>query len=87
MNAHQGQLPQTTPDIKLSGEALDQISAYLSNAAIFVKAHDGSMRPFIDPAPIMQIIGKAVQEAVQNLKNEQQPPEPLFAPLERKLAR
>jgi hypothetical protein len=56
---------QKTPDIYLSGEAVDQIIMFLNNALIFGKAQDGSMRPFVDPGPIGNIIHAAIQHAVQ----------------------
>lgn len=56
---------QKTPDIYLSGEAVDQVLFSLNNAIIFAKSQDGSMRPFIDPSPITQIIMGAIQEALK----------------------
>jgi hypothetical protein len=56
---------QKTPDIYLSGEAVDQIISNLNNSIILAKASDGSMRPFVDPMPIMQILSAAIQAAAQ----------------------
>jgi hypothetical protein len=63
--------PQTqrAPDLLLAGEAVEQIIAHLNNAIIFAKSQDGSMRPFIDPAPIIQIISGALQHAVKEGEN------------------
>jgi hypothetical protein len=55
---------QHAPDITLSGETVEQVLMMLNNAVIFVKAQDGSMRPFVDPTPISQILGAALQAAV-----------------------
>jgi hypothetical protein len=56
---------QRAPDITLSGEAVEQLFALLNNAVIFVKAQDGSMRPFVDPQPISLILAGALQAAVK----------------------
>jgi hypothetical protein len=56
---------QKTPDITLSGEVVDFIMSSLNNAIIFAKSQDGSMRPFVDPGPIHQIILAALQQAHQ----------------------
>jgi hypothetical protein len=61
---------QKTPDIYLSGEAVDQVLFSLNNAIIFAKSQDGSMRPFIDPTPITQIIMGAIQEALKPMESE-----------------
>jgi hypothetical protein len=53
----------TTPDILLSGEAVNQIIMALNNPTILAKSSDGSMRPFIDPSPIGNIIFQALQAA------------------------
>jgi hypothetical protein len=58
-----------TPDINLSGEAVDKLVAHLNNAIIFAKSPDGSMRPFVDPMPISQIIAMALQDSV-TIQNE-----------------
>jgi hypothetical protein len=50
-----------TPDIILSGETVDQIMILLNNTIILARSQDGAMRPFIDPMPIIQIIGNAIQ--------------------------
>jgi hypothetical protein len=65
MNAPYKPAQQKTPDVLLSGEAVDQIMLHLNNAIILAKAQDGSMRPFVDPTPIQQIIFAAVQQAVR----------------------
>jgi hypothetical protein len=53
-----------TPDIYLSGETVEQIIMALNNTTILAKVQDGSMRPFIDPSPIIQILQAAIQQAV-----------------------
>jgi hypothetical protein len=54
--------PQSkTPDIYLSGEAVNAIILALNTPTILAKASDGSMRPFIDPSPIGNIIFSALQ--------------------------
>lgn len=58
-----------TPDILIPGEVVEQLIAHLNNAIIFAKSQDGSMRPFVDPMPINQIIASAIQMAVTG-KNE-----------------
>jgi hypothetical protein len=57
--------PQTmkTPDIYLSGEAVNQIIVALNTPTILAKSSDGSMRPFIDPSPIGHIISAALEAA------------------------
>lgn len=52
-----------TPDILLSGEAVNQIIMALNTPTILAKASDGSMRPFVDPSPIGNIIFQALQAA------------------------
>jgi hypothetical protein len=64
MNAPFRMPTQHAPDITLSGETVEQLLMLLNNAVIFVKASDGSMRPFVDPQPISQILGAALQAAV-----------------------
>jgi hypothetical protein len=59
---------QRLPDIHLSGEAVELILASLNNHIILAKTQDGSMRPFIDPTPIQQIIAGAIQAAQQTPK-------------------
>jgi hypothetical protein len=54
---------QKTPDLNLPGEMVEQILAHLQNAIIFAKSPDGSMRPFVDPIPISQMILSAIQSA------------------------
>jgi hypothetical protein len=54
---------QQMPDIYLSGETVEAILSLCNNAIIFAKSQDGSMRPFIDPTPIAQILGAAVAMA------------------------
>lgn len=57
--------PQTakTPDIYLSGDAVNQIIIALNNPTILAKASDGTMHPFVDPSPIGNIIMAALEEA------------------------
>jgi hypothetical protein len=52
------------PDIILSGEAVGHIINLLNNAIVFAKTQDGTMRPFIDPAPISNIIQAAISAAM-----------------------
>ena len=69
MNAPFKTNTQKTPDIYLAGETVDQLMMLLNNAIILAKAQDGSMRPFVDPQPIMQIIGGALQAAMREPQN------------------
>lgn len=62
---------QRMPDVLLSGEAIEQILAHLNNAILFAKGPDGTMRPFVDPIPITQIIAGAVQASVNHSKAEE----------------
>ena len=64
MNASFKAPTQRLPDITLSGQTVEQLLMLLNNAVIFAKAADGSMRPFVDPQPISQIIGSALQAAI-----------------------
>jgi hypothetical protein len=57
--------PIKVPDILLSGEAVSNILMALNNAIVFVKAQDGSMRPFVDPGPIHNVIQEAIQTALR----------------------
>jgi hypothetical protein len=52
---------QRMPDVLLSGEAIEQILICLNNHIILAKTQDGSMRPFVDPTPVIQIISAALQ--------------------------
>lgn len=61
----------TLPNVLLSGEAVGHIVNALNNAIVFAKVADGSMRPFIDPAPISYIIQAAIQEALNPKKDDQ----------------
>jgi hypothetical protein len=63
MNAPFRMPTQHAPDITLSGETVEQMLMLLSNATIFARTPDGSMRPFVDPQPIVQILGAALQAA------------------------
>jgi hypothetical protein len=65
MNAPFRMPTQHAPDITLSGETVEQVLMMLNNAVIFVKAQDGSMRPFVDPTGILQILGAAMQAAAK----------------------
>ena len=61
------------PDIHLSGQEVEQIIAHLNNSVLFAKSPDGTMRPFVDPIPITQIIAQAMQNAVKQsteIKND-----------------
>ncbi|HXB13754.1 MAG TPA: hypothetical protein VNZ45_17325 [Bacteroidia bacterium] len=64
MNAPFSPPVQRAPNIHLAGEAVEQIIMHLNNSIIFAKAQDGSMRPFVDPQPIIAIISGAIQQAV-----------------------
>jgi hypothetical protein len=57
------------PDVLLSGEAVGHILNALNNSIIFAKTQDGTMRPFIDPAPISNIIQAAIQSALDPKDN------------------
>jgi hypothetical protein len=60
---------QKTPDILMSGEAIEQILMACNNHIIFAKTQDGSMRPFVDPTPIAQILQAALQSALREQPN------------------
>jgi hypothetical protein len=64
MNAPFNPPTQRAPSIHLAGEAVEQIIMHLNNSVIFAKTQDGSMRPFVDPVPIINIISGAIQQAV-----------------------
>lgn len=53
------------PDVLLPRDSVGQILLALNNAVIFVKASDGSMRPFVDPMPIQQILQQAINAAMK----------------------
>jgi hypothetical protein len=59
----------TLPDVLLSGEAVGHIINALNNGIIFAKVADGSMRPFIDPATISNIMQAAIQDALNPTKD------------------
>jgi hypothetical protein len=63
--------PETVqlPDIILSGEAVGHIINALNNAIIFAKSQDGTMRPFIDPVPISNIMQAAISAAMTPSEN------------------
>jgi hypothetical protein len=61
-----------TPDIYLSGEAVNQIIIALSTPTILAKASDGSMHPFVDPSPIGNIIMAALDAANKELGTTEQ---------------
>jgi hypothetical protein len=63
MNAPYKVQSQKLPDIYLDGDTVEKLLMLLNNSLIFVKAQDQSMRPFIDPAPIIQILQGALQQA------------------------
>jgi hypothetical protein len=63
MNDQTQQFP--VPDVLLSKESVGQILLALNNAIIFVKANDGSMRPFVDPMPIQIILQNAINNAMK----------------------
>jgi hypothetical protein len=54
-----------TPDVTLSGEVVERIRMYLNSPVIFAKVQDGSMRPFVDPQPIDQMLAEAIAFAVE----------------------
>ena len=64
MNAPFNPPTQRAPNIHLAGEAVEQIIMHLNNSVIFAKTQDGSMRPFVDPAPIIAIISGAINQAI-----------------------
>jgi hypothetical protein len=64
MNAPFNPPTQRAPAIHLSGEAVEQIIMHLNNTVIFAKTQDGSMRPFVDPAPIIAIISGAINQTI-----------------------
>jgi hypothetical protein len=61
-----------TPDILLSGETVEQMMVACNNTVIFAKVQDGSMRPFVDPSPIIQIMQAAVQAALSSTEETKQ---------------
>jgi hypothetical protein len=61
----QSQQNVPVPDVLLPRESVGQMLLALNNAVIFVKAQDGSMRPFVDPMPIQQILQQAIQTAMK----------------------
>lgn len=62
----QTMLQQTPiPDVLLTKEQVGQILMALGNTVIYVKAQDGSMRPFIDPIPVQQILQQAINLALR----------------------
>jgi hypothetical protein len=71
MNDRPAFRPQTikTPDILMSGEAIEQLLMCCNNHIIFAKTQDGSMRPFVDPTPITQILQAALQAALRESPN------------------
>ena len=58
---------QPVPDVLLPRDSVGQILLALNNAVIFVKAQDGSMRPFVDPIPIQQILQQAITNALKGV--------------------
>jgi hypothetical protein len=65
MNApYNPQQAQKTPDIYLSGSVVEQMLMHLNNGIIFAKSQDGSMRPFVDPQPLLQVLIGAIQQAM-----------------------
>lgn len=69
MNVQSRQMSKL-PDIYLSGETVEQIIAHLNNSVLFAKSPDGSMRPFVDPIPITQIIANAIQATMRQPQSE-----------------
>jgi hypothetical protein len=67
MNAPFQLQEQKLPDIYLSGSTVEKILMLLNNSLIFVKTDGGTMRPFIDPTPITNIIQAALQAASTNM--------------------
>ena len=58
---------QPVPDVLLPRDSVGQILLALNNAVIFDKAQDGSMRPFVDPIPIQQILQQAITNALKGV--------------------
>lgn len=77
MNDQSQQQPQKLPDIILSSEHIEQLFTHLNNSVLFAKSPDGSMRPFIDPNPIKQILSALIQMKMQSMQ-----PQPGQAPAE-----
>jgi hypothetical protein len=67
MNDQTQQTP--VPDVLLPKESVGQILLALNNAVIFVKASDGSMRPFVDPMPIQIILQHAINNAMKDVQS------------------
>jgi hypothetical protein len=65
MNAPFKVQSQKLPDVYLDGDTVEKILMLLNNSLIFVKSQDGSMRPFVDPAPIINIMQGAIQSAMK----------------------
>jgi hypothetical protein len=61
MNAPLREQTIKIPTITLPGETVERLLNLLGNGVIFVKSADGSMRPFVDPMPITQLILAAIQ--------------------------
>jgi len=61
MNDMSQQQPQRIPDITIPSPALEQIFSHLNNSVLFAKSPDGSMRPFVDPNPIKQLLAQIIQ--------------------------
>lgn len=69
MNDMSQQVP--VPDVLLTREAVGQMLLALGNAVIFVKAQDGTMRPFVDPMPIQNLLQQAINNAVRPQTKEE----------------
>jgi hypothetical protein len=61
MNAPLREQTIKIPTITLPSETVERVLTLLGNGVIFVKSADGSMRPFVDPMPITQLILGAIQ--------------------------
>jgi hypothetical protein len=72
MNAPFKVQSQKLPDIYIDGDTVEKILMLLNNSIIFAKSNDGSMRPFIDPAPLINIINGAINAALVPVEGEKQ---------------
>jgi hypothetical protein len=54
---------QKAPDVILTGEAIENILQHLNNTILYAKSQDGTLRPFCDPTPVIQILMFALQKA------------------------
>jgi hypothetical protein len=63
MNVQSKGQQQKTPDIHLTGETVEQIMQYLGNIIVYARSQDGSLRPFVDPTPVVNILTGALLQA------------------------